>query len=103
MNVQIFSDGVAKLVALPQHYRDQAINIAAGLTDEDRLALLQELTEMNKKLVEADREEERAVSSLENVVAQAEKQMRSSKRKQEESGERQKSMRDVEGKFKNKS
>ncbi|MDO8468575.1 MAG: hypothetical protein Q7S29_02350 [Candidatus Peribacter sp.] len=103
MNLSQFQQATEKLQALPEGQVLRALQIAGGLTDPLKDDLLQELTVLNEQMSDARKQEEGAITELEHLVLDADREMRTLERTEAESSEQATSLKAAESKLKRKS
>ncbi|MFH1444419.1 MAG: hypothetical protein ABIG34_03445 [Candidatus Peregrinibacteria bacterium] len=98
MDLQTFSAEIEKLTALPKERMARALDIAKGLSDDDRAEFFVRLRDL--AVSEADQEvQEGSLTELENAIMNAEKLLKKQERTTAERGDTGEGLSEIEEKL----
>jgi len=92
----MFCQALQKLTALPAEQAKQAVEVSLGLTEDDRVDFLDQLTGVDHALAQALAEQSKAVEGLSAAVTNAEKQVTRTERSAKESAQKRKDVEQAE-------
>ena len=73
--IAAFQEALAALLSLPKEERDRALVIARLINDGERVEFMRHLTDLNGQITTMEKEQERFLSGVEEIVIGAERKI----------------------------